>query len=90
MAKPEAPFELDGASIYPEERDVFRSLITIIYTVDPNRPESAILKHVEDTFRQIMRVRDGKWVRRKVFEIGSRGMGLSVVASDNPEYPSQV
>jgi hypothetical protein len=81
MPKPRAPFNLDGASIYPQERELFSSLITVIYSVDPSRDESAILNHVEQTFRQIMMIKGGRWLRRRVFTIGKNGQGPSVVSS---------
>lgn len=79
MAKPLAPYVLDGASIYPREREVFSSLITVIYSVDPSRPQPSIMRHVEDTFRQIMVIDRGRWVRRSAFTIGANGDGPSVL-----------
>ncbi len=87
MTEPTAPFELDGASIYPEERTLLTSLIGIIYKVDPNREKNGILRHAQQTFRQIMKVDGGRWIRRKVFKIGNGNDGLSVIPSENPEYP---
>ena len=81
MPKPNAPFELDGASIYPEERDILSSVITVIYSADPSRNEFSILKHAEKTFRQIMFIHQGKWQRRRVFTIGKDGDGPSVLVS---------
>ena len=78
MPKPSAPFELDGASIYPQERDVLSSIITVIYSANPGRRESLVLKDAQETFMQIMSIQDGRWVRRPVFTIGKNGVGPSV------------
>ena len=80
MPKPVSPYTLDGISIYPPEREVFSSLITVIYSVDPSRPESLIMRHVEESFRQIMTVVGGRWVRKSSFTIGPNGDGPSVLS----------
>ena len=82
MPKPNAPFQLDGASIYPDERDVLSTIISVIYTANPSRDERLTLNHAEETFRQIMFIKDGRWARRKVFTIGPNGDGPSVLVSD--------
>ena len=82
MPRPNAPFQLDGASIYPEERSVLSNIIQVIYDANPSRDERLTLNHAEQTFRQIMFVKDGRWSRRRVFNIGPNGDGPSVLVSD--------
>ena len=79
--RPETPFVLKGVSLYSEERRMLDTLISAIYKVYRGSNPDVVLKSALESFEQMMHVRNGRWVRKRFFQIGHDGKGLDIVPS---------
>tara|TARA_Y100000114_G_scaffold54536_1_gene49860 strand:- start:2404 stop:2673 length:270 start_codon:yes stop_codon:yes gene_type:complete len=79
--KPDTPYSIDGVSLFDDERALIRSLISSIHKVYRGSNEEVILMSAISAFKKIMEVKSGRWVRKKVFQIGNDGSTIDIFPS---------
>ena len=80
--KTDVPYSLDGVSLFGKDRDLLGTLISSIYKVYRGSNEEVVIKSAASTFRQVMEIRSGRWVRKSVFQIGHEGSRINVRPSE--------
>lgn len=80
--KADVPYSLDGVSLFRKDRDLLGTLISSIHKVYRGSNDEVVAKSAESTFRQVMEIRSGRWVRRSLFQIGHQGSRIDVRTSE--------